>query len=74
MQELAMRYLGKEVLINLVGCTTLQAGTLREVADNAIVLENKGREVVINLNFVTKLREFPTDKNGKKKMLAMLDE
>lgn len=65
MEELARRYIGKDVLINTVTSNTVD-GVLKEVTGNAAVIEKNGETSVINLDFVIRLREYPT-KNGKRK-------
>ena len=49
MQELAKRFI------------------LKEVVDNAVVIDRNGAESVVNLDYVIRLREYPTNKNGKRK-------
>ena len=69
MQELAKRFIGKDVLISLVSQGTAD-GILKEVCENAAVLEKNGQTTVINLDFVVRLREYPKNKNGKRKSLV----
>lgn len=66
MQELAKRFIGKDVLINTVSSGTVD-GILKEVVDNAVVIDRNGAESVVNLDYVIRLREYPTNKNGKRK-------
>ena len=66
MQELAKRFIGKDVLINTVASGTID-GILKEVVDNAVVIDRNGAESVVNLDYVIRLREYPTNKNGKRK-------
>lgn len=72
MQELAKRFIGKDVLVNTVGSGAVD-GILKEVIDNAVVLDKDGKENIINLDYVIRLREYPTDKKGKRKSIV-LDE
>ena len=69
MQELAKRFIGKDVLINLISQGTVD-GILTEVCDNAAVIEKDGHTAVINLDFVVRLREYPKNKNGKRKSIV----
>lgn len=69
MQKFAERLIGKDVLINTVASGSYD-GVIKEVADNAVVLEKNGKETVINLDYVIRLREYPTNKNGKRKSIV----
>ena len=66
MQELAKRFIGKDVLINTVASGTID-GILKEVVGNAVVVEKDGDENVVNLDYVIRLREYPKNKKGKRK-------
>lgn len=68
MQKLAERFIGKDVLLNTVASGSYD-GVIREVVDNAVVLEKDGKETVVNLDYVIRLREYPRKKNGKRKSL-----
>lgn len=63
MKELATRFIGKDCFVKLIDDKA--DGILKEVNDNGIVLENKGRETVINFDYVVKIFEYPY-KNGKR--------
>lgn len=66
MQKLAERFIGKEVLLDTVASGNYD-GVIKEVVDNAVVLEKGGKETVVNLDYVIRLREYPKNKKGKKK-------
>ena len=69
MIELAKRFIGKDCLV-----TTFQSqlsGVMMEVSNGAILLDNKGAVELINLDFVVRIREYPTKKNGKKKSVVL---
>ena len=68
MQELAKRFIGKDVLINTVASGTID-GILKEVVDNAVVIDRNGAESVVNLDYVIRLREYPKNKKGKRKTI-----
>ncbi len=70
MIELAKRFVGKECLIYLFGGNQI-TGVIQEVSDSAILVENKGMTDAVNLEFVTRIREYPRKKNGKKKALIL---
>lgn len=64
MRELAERFIGKDVYINLLDGRA--DGVIKEVTGNGIVLENKNGVQVVNLDYVVKLREYPHNKKGKR--------
>ena len=69
MQKLAERFIGKDVMINTIASGTYD-GILKEIVDNAVVLEKDGKETIVNLDYVIRLREYPTNKRGKRKSLV----
>ena len=44
---------------------------LKEVIDNAVVIEKDGKENVVNLDYVVRMREYPVGKNGKRKSIVI---
>ena len=46
---------------------TLAQRFIREVVDNAVVLEKNGEQTVVNLDYVIRMREYPKNKKGKRK-------
>lgn len=70
MNELAKRFIGKDVFINLLPSDTVD-GVLKEVVDNSIILEKDGKENIVNLDYVVRLHEYPTNKKGKKKQVIL---
>lgn len=67
MIELAKKFIDKECLISAFDGSHQYSGTIKEVSNGAILIENKGNIEAINLDFVFKIREFPKNKKGKKK-------
>lgn len=69
MQELAKRFLDKECIIYTITSTSGDVqGTIREVTGSGLLLEDpQGQLQAINLEYVTRIREHPRDKKGKKK-------
>ncbi len=65
MQELAKRFIGKECIIYTYEHQL--TGVILEVTDGAILLQGKNSAEAVNLNFISRIREYPTGKNGKKK-------
>jgi len=43
---------------------------IKEVTDGAILIENDGKIAAINLDFVIRIREYPKNKKGKKKLVV----
>lgn len=70
MQELAKRFIGKDVLLYLISDGNID-GILKEVIDNAVVIEKDGKENVVNLDYVVRMREYPVGKNGKRKSIVL---
>ena len=70
MQELAKQLIGKECLIYTFNGTQL-SGVIKEVVENAILIEKGDSTEVVNLDFVVRIREYPKKKNGKKKSIVI---
>lgn len=72
-KELAKRLIGEECIIYTITSESGSIqGTLTEVADGGLVIEKKtGETELINLDFVTRIREYPRKKNGKKKSIVV---
>ena len=71
MIELAKRFIGKECLIYSLGNGSQLEGTIKEVSDSAILIEKGGTIEAINLDYVTRIREYPKNKKGKKKSIVL---
>ena len=73
MKELAKRFIGEECLIYTITSNdgSLQ-GVIREIGDGGMVVEKKSGEMeIVNLDFVTRIRQYPRKKNGKKKEIVL---
>ena len=73
MKELAKQFIGKDCIVYTVTSndSSIQ-GVIKEVDDGAIVLEkDSGEREIVNLDFVTRIREYPKKKNGKKKSVVL---
>ena len=70
MKELAERFVGKECLISAFDGHQYD-GILKEVTNGAILIKKKERLEAVNLDFVFRIREFPRNKNGKKKSIVL---
>ena len=71
MKELAKRFLDKECLITAFDSNHQYEGVIKEISDGAILIEKKGTIEAINLDFVIRIREYPRNKNGKKKSVVL---
>ena len=71
MIELAKRFLGKECLIYAFDSNHQFDGVIKEVSNGAVLLEKNGKLEAINLDFVIRIREYPRNKNGKKKSVVI---
>lgn len=71
MKELAKQFVGEECLIYTVtGFDSAIQGTIREVTDGGLIVEKKDGIEAVNLEYVTRIRQYPRKKNGKKKSIA----
>lgn len=70
MVELAKKFIGKECLINTFDNTQFD-GTIKEVTNNAMLIEHNGAIEALNLDFVLRIREYPKNKKGKKKSVVL---
>ena len=69
MKELAEKFINKECLIYSFDSHQYE-GIIKEVTEGAILVEKKGMIEAINLDFVIRIREYPRNKNGKKKSVV----
>lgn len=73
MKELAKKFIGAECIIYTIASNdgSIQ-GMIKEIDDGGMVIErNSGEQEIINLDFVTRIREYPRKKNGKKKSIVL---
>lgn len=71
MKELATRFINKECVIYSYDSGHQYVGVIKEVVDGAILLEKDGKLEALNLDFVIRIREYPTNKHGKKKSVIL---
>ena len=65
MEELARQFIGKECIIHTVTSTDSSIqGTVKDVTDGGIVLEKDGNVEAVNLEYVTRIREYPRNAIG----------
>ncbi len=73
MKELAKQFIGVECIIYTIASNdgSIQ-GTVKEITDGGMLIERtSGGLEIINLDFVTRIREYPRKKNGKKKDIVL---
>ena len=70
MKELAERFIEKECIIYSFDGSH-QDGIIKEVTNGAILIEKEEKIEAINLDFVFRIREYPKNKNGKKKSVVL---
>ena len=71
MVELAKRFIGKDCIVYAFDSSHQFTGIIREVSDHAVLLEHNGVCEAINLDYVIRIREYPRNKNGKKKSVVL---
>ncbi|MEE1302111.1 MAG: hypothetical protein UHD64_04940 [Bacteroidales bacterium] len=71
MKELAAKFIEKECIISSFDGSHQYEGVIKEVTDGAILVEKDGKIEAINLDFVIRIREYPKNKNGKKKSVVL---
>ncbi len=69
MTELAKQFIDKECIIYTFNSQL--EGRVKDVKDGAILVDKKGVLEAVNLDFVTRIREYPRKKNGKKKSVVL---
>ena len=73
MKELAKRLIGEECIIYTITSNDGSVqGVIKEIDDGGMVIEKKTGELeIVNLDFVTRIREYPRKKNGRKKGVVL---
>ena len=73
METLAKQFTGKECIIYTITSNDGSVqGTIREVSAGGMLIEDaQGQLQAINLEYVTRIREYPRNKKGKKKPVVM---
>lgn len=72
MEELAKQFVGKECIIyTLASNDSYIKGIIKNVADGGMMIDNSGNIEAVNLEFVTRIREYPHNSKGKKKAIIM---
>lgn len=68
MKELAQKFIGKDCLIYTISSEYESIkGTITEVSDSGLLVENNGNMQAVNLEYITRIQEWPKNSKGKKK-------
>lgn len=70
MTEMVKRFIGKECIIYTANSSQI-TGTVKEVSDGAILIDNGKNTEMLNADYVVRIREYPKGKNGKKKSVVL---
>lgn len=65
MFEMAKKFLGKECIVYTFNSQL--TGIIKEVSEGGILLLRGNAEEAVNFDFIVRIREYPRNKNGKKK-------
>lgn len=73
MEEMAKQFVGQDCIVYTITSNNGEIqGTLLSACDGGLLLEDKNKQKqVINLEYVTRIREYPTNKKGKKKSVIV---
>lgn len=70
MKEIAKRFLDKDCIVYTIsGNDSTIKGKLVEITEEGILIDCNGNLQAVNLEYVTRIREWPKNKNGKKAMI-----
>ena len=73
MEALAKQFTGKECIIYTINSNDGSiAGIIREVSGGGMLIEDaRGQLQAVNLEYVTRIREYPRNKKGKKESVIL---
>lgn len=69
MYELAQNFIEKECIIYTFNSQI--TGVIKRVNEGGILIENSGNTEALNFDFIVRIREYPRNKNGKKKSVVI---
>lgn len=68
MKELAQKFVGKDCLVYTIASDgSFIKGVIQEVTESGLLIENDGNLQAVNLEYITRIREWPKNAKGKKK-------
>lgn len=69
MKELAQRFIGKNCIIYTIDDSLIRlTGIIKEVGNTGMLIENKDGIQLVNLEFVSRICEYPRKRKDKKKI------
>ncbi|MGN0642839.1 MAG: DUF6897 domain-containing protein [Huintestinicola sp.] len=73
MNEYIKKFIGKECIIyTIMSESGSIQGTINELNENWILITDPtGNEQIVNAEYITRIREYPRDKKGKKKSVVL---
>ena len=72
MKKSAQEFIGKECMVYTVASdSSFVNGMIKEITDSGLLIEKDGNLQAVNLEYVTRIREWPRKKNGKKKEIVL---
>lgn len=71
MVELAKQFIGKECIISIITSSTGVVGTIEAVEGRGMLVKKDGVTTLVNLEYVSQIKEYPRKKNGKKKSIVL---
>ncbi len=72
MTALIEKYIGKECLIYTCTSSSQITGTIKSCNEGWLEIENgNGQCDLVNCEYITRIREYPRNKNGKKKSVIL---
>lgn len=71
MVELAKQFIGKECIISIITSSTGVVGTIEAVEEHGMLVKKDNVTTLVNLEYVSQIREYPRKKNGKKKAVVL---
>ncbi|MCR4781037.1 MAG: hypothetical protein K5876_08085 [Ruminiclostridium sp.] len=71
MNELVKNYIGKEVIV-WAGTSSGVTGTATRIEENWLEVEDKdGNKQILNTDYISRIQEYPRNKNGRKKAVIV---
>lgn len=71
MTEMINKFIGKECIIYTCTSSSSVTGVIRSYNDGWIEIETNGQCDIMNCEYITRIREYPRKKNGKKKNVIL---
>ena len=69
MNEVIKNFIVKECLIHTF--QTQVSGVIESIENNWISIKTKGKIEIINIDYISRIREYPRNKKGKKKSIVL---